>query len=192
MNKIEIAGVITSALFVAGGAVETETFADLLDCDVDDIDIVVQEMIADMDLKESGILLKRIGSKLQLCTNPKYTETIKDLFAPAVQETLSQAAMETLSVIAYKQPVTRPEIDEIRGVHSNYIVAMLIEKGLVKEIGKKDVVGRPALFATTDEFLRHFGISSLEELPKIDFNAADEQTTDGEGDIESMLEEVDE
>ncbi|MEF9864243.1 MAG: SMC-Scp complex subunit ScpB, partial [Christensenellaceae bacterium] len=81
---------------------------------------------------------------------------------------LSNSVLETLSIVAYKQPVTRMDIDDIRGVRSNYAVSTLVEKGLIVEIGKKNVLGRPALFATTDEFLRHFGITSLDELPKIE------------------------
>jgi segregation and condensation protein B len=148
--------------------------------DDDEIDVAVQEMIADMELRESGILLKRIGNRIQLCTNPKYAEHLKELFAPTVTEALTQSVLETLSIIAYRQPVTRAEIDETRGVHSNYTVSALIEKGLVEEIGHKDVLGRPALLGTTDEFLRHFGIASLNELPQIDFSAGEEEPPEEE------------
>jgi segregation and condensation protein B len=139
-----------------------------LKIDADELDTIAEEMIHSMKLQEEGILLTRVGDKLQLCTNQKYSSVIKDLLAPDQHMTLSNAVMETLSIIAYRQPVTRAEIDEIRGVRSNYAISALVEKGLVRVVGKKDVLGRPSLFGTTDEFLRHFGISSLEELPELD------------------------
>ncbi|MEG1859319.1 MAG: SMC-Scp complex subunit ScpB [Christensenellaceae bacterium] len=168
MNKSEISGAIMSALFVAGDAVEISVFAKLLEVDIDEVDFVVQEIINEKEQKEEGILLQRIGNKLQLCTNKKYASMIQNLLAPEVRASLSNSVLETLSIVAYKQPVTRMDIDDIRGVRSNYAVSTLVEKGLIVEIGKKNVLGRPALFATTDEFLRHFGITSLDELPKIE------------------------
>lgn len=174
MNKNEICGAVTAALFVAGDAIEIAAFAELLGVDTDKLDVILQEMIETGKNREEGLLMTRVGDKVQLCTNPKYAEYIKELLAPEEHMSLSKSILETLSIIAYKQPVTRSEIDEIRGVRSNYAVATLAEKGLIREIGKKDVLGRPSLFATTDEFLRHFGISSLEELPKIDFEDFEE------------------
>ncbi len=168
MNKTEIAGVILSSLFVAGEAVETEVFSRFSDDENDDIDVIVQELISDLEMRESGLLVKRIGNKIQLCTNRKYAETIKELFVPTVSETLSKSVMETLSVIAYRQPVTRSEISDVRGVNSNYAVSALMEMDLIKEVGRKNVLGRPALLATTDEFLRHFGMNSLDDLPVLD------------------------
>lgn len=174
MNKNEICGAVMATLFVAGDAVEVSVFAQLFDMDDDELDVILQEIIEEKKNREEGLLLTRIGDKLQLCTNPLYGSYIKDLLAPDEHTSLSASVLETLSIIAYKQPVTRAEIDEIRGVRSNYAISTLKEKGLVEVIGRKDVLGRPSLFATTDEFLRHFGIASLEELPKIDFEALEE------------------
>ncbi|MEG1753810.1 MAG: SMC-Scp complex subunit ScpB, partial [Christensenella sp.] len=164
---------ITAALFVAGDAVEISAFAELLNIDADELDVALQEIIEEKKNIDDGLLLVRIGDKIQLCTNSKYAEYIQALLAPEEHMSLSKSVLETLSIIAYKQPVTRLEIDEVRGVRSNYAVATLMEKGLVHVIGRKDVLGRPSLLATTDEFLRHFGISSIEELPKIDFEEAE-------------------
>ena len=179
MTKTEIKGAIFSTLFVSGDAIELSAFAQFWQIDIDELDIVVQEIMEDCERREEGILLVRIGDKVQLCTNPKYGDTVKELLAPEERTSLTASIMETLSIIAYKQPVTRAEIDEIRGVRSNYAVATLSEKGLVRVIGRKDTLGRPALLGTTDEFLRHFGISSLDELPKIDFEALEETNTEG-------------
>lgn len=169
MTKNEIAGVITAALFVAGDAIEISAFAQLLEIDRDELDKILQELIEEKENLGDGLLLTRVGDKVQLCTNAKYAEKIRALLAPDEHTSLSKSVLETLSIVAYKQPVTRAEIDEIRGVRSNYAVATLVEKGLIRAVGKKDVLGHPLLFATTDEFLRHFGISSIAELPEIDF-----------------------
>lgn len=165
-----------AALFVAGDAVEVSVFAELFDLDPDELDILIQEIIEEKKNRGEGLMLIRLGGKIQLCTNPKYADYIKALLAPDEHTSLSKSVLETLSIIAYKQPVTRSEIDEIRGVRSNYAVTTLLEKGLIHVIGKKDILGRPSLFATTDEFLRHFGISSLEELPKIDFEELEQDS----------------
>ncbi len=161
-------GMIMATLFVAGEAVETEALAALTGSALAELEQMIDTIIQENERKESGILLKRIGKKVQLCTNPKYADAIRALFAPEIRASLSSSVLETLSIVAYKQPVTRGEIDDIRGVRSNYAAATLIERGLIREIGRKDVLGRPALLATTDEFLRHFGISSLAELPVLD------------------------
>ncbi len=180
MTKNEMSGAIFSTLFVSGDAIDVSAFAKHFEIDADELDIMVQEMIEECSRREDGILLVRVGNKIQLCTNQKYGETVKELLAPEERTSLSAAVIETLSIIAYRQPLTRAEIDEIRGVRSNYAVATLKEKNLIQVIGRKDALGRPALLATTDEFLRHFGISSLEELPKIDFEALEEDKNETE------------
>lgn len=182
MDKGEVKGVIMSALFVSGEPVELAVFARLLNCSMDYIEDVVGVLIEER--ADDGISVTRIEDKVQLCTNKKYAQYIKELFAPPAGETLSASMLETLSIIAYKQPVTRAEIDKIRGVQSNYAVSVLVDKGLVYEAGRKDVLGRPALLATTEEFLRHFGISSLNELPAIDFETAEDREAGEEEEVD--------
>ena len=111
------------------------------------------------------ILLKKFGGKLQFCTNPVNAGYVEELLNPVQRKSLSQSALEVLSIIAYRQPVTRGEIEQIRGVKCDYSVMSLKQKGLIEEVGHKDVIGRPVLFGTTDLFLRHFGLSSLDDLP---------------------------
>jgi len=184
VEKQELRGSIMAVLFVAGEAMDLSVLARLLNVMPDTLETTAQEMMEEMAARGDGILLVRVGSGLQLATNKKYAPYIREAFTPEDRVALSASAIETLSVIAYRQPVTRAEIDNIRGVHSNYAVSSLIEKGLVKVAGRKDVLGRPALLATTDEFLRHFGISSLEELPQIDFEALEEEAAEsGEEEI---------
>lgn len=117
------------------------------------------------DYEQRGFLLKRFGDKVQLATRPLYAQDVVRLLQPVQQQSLSQAAMETLAVVAYKQPVTRAEVEQIRGVKCDYSLQSLITKGLIHETGRKDTIGRPILFGTTDEFLSHFGLEGLEDLP---------------------------
>ncbi len=187
MDKKEIAGIIMSSLFVAGEAVEVDVFAEITGQDGFVIDEVVRELEAELCKQQSGILIKRIESKIQLCTNARYANYIKTLFAPPINEALTNSMLETLSIIAYRQPVTRSEISDIRGVQSNYAVSALFERGLIREAGRKDVLGRPALLATTEEFLRHFGISSLEELPQLELELEVQDEVDIIG-AEEMME----
>lgn len=167
LKKTEVPEFIMSALFLSGEPIDIDIFSEIARMDDDEINVIIEDMIREMELNDSGILLKRIGNSIQLCTNPKYAEYLKALFEPPKKDSLTQSVLETLSIIAYKQPITRAEVDEIRGVRSNYTITSLKERGLITEIGKKDTLGRPSLYGTTDNFLRQFGISDLDELPKI-------------------------
>ena len=114
-----------------------------------------------------GVLITRVGGKLQLCSNPEYMPFIDRVLQPVKKTRLSQSLLETLAIIAYRQPVTRFDIEQVRGVQCNYSIAMLIDKGLVSRAGRKKSLGNPMLYATSDEFLRHFGLASLSELPRL-------------------------
>lgn len=173
---------IKAALFLSGEPIDLDILGEIARMDDDELNVIVEDMIRDMELNESGIVLKRIGNRVQLCTNPKYAEYLKLLFEPPKKDSLTQSVLETLSIIAYKQPITRAEIDEIRGVHSGYTITSLKERGLIAEIGKKDTLGRPSLYGTTDEFLRQFGIASVEELPDILTNRPQEDEENADTD----------
>ena len=113
-----------------------------------------------------------------MATRPLYAEDVVRLLQPVQKQSLSQAAMETLAVVAYKQPVTRAEVEQIRGVKCDYSLQSLMLKGLIREVGRKDTIGRPILFGTTDEFLDHFGLVSLENLPELPEAATEESVTE--------------
>ena len=121
---------------------------------------------SDYDYNRRGICLKRFGSHIQLSTRPDYAPQIEKLLQPIQKQSLSQAALETLAVVAYKQPVTRLDIEAVRGVKCDYSVQSLMNKGLIEEVGRKETLGRPILYGTTDAFLSHFGLTSLEDLPQ--------------------------
>lgn len=167
MNEQTVTGIIESVLFVAGDAVEIDTLAMALEIERNDLIALIDKLIERRMDENAGVLPKRVGSKLQLCTNAAYAPYIESILSPVKKSRLSQSMLETLAIIAYKQPVTRIEIEEIRGVKCNYSVATLIEKGLVERAGRKKTLGSPMLYVTSDGFLRHFNLSSVEELPQL-------------------------
>ena len=160
-------GRIEAVLYVAGDAVERKDLARALDTEEEELKRVLDEMSSEYDFDQRGFMIKQFGSKVQLATRPLYSEDVVRLLQPVQKQSLSQAAMETLAVVAYKQPVTRAEVEQIRGVKFYYSLQSLSIKGLIREVGRKDTIGRPILFGTTDEFLSHFGIRNLEELPPL-------------------------
>ena len=168
MHDQKIKAIIETMLFVAGEAVGIDDIAAVLEEDEEKIKRIVADMIREREINESGIKLINLEGKIQLCTNKLYSDYIEKLLQPEKTRVLTQSALETLAIIAYKQPVTRAEIEEIRGVRCNYSLAMLSEKRLIVQLGRKDTLGHPILYGTNDEFLRHFGISRLEELPEIE------------------------
>ena len=115
--------------------------------------------------KGYGLVIRRLEDRDQLATRPQYAKLLLEMFGSKSGEELSRAMLETLSIIAYKQPITRGEIEELRGVNTSYILNALQEKGLITEAGRKEALGRPILYATSEEFLRHFGLSSTKDLP---------------------------
>lgn len=169
MEKREIIGAVEAILFVAGEPIEKEALRMAVEVTPAQIEEALDEMTSQYDYEMRGIRLLRYGNSVQLATRPDYAMYVERLLQPIQRQNLTQAAMETLAVIAYRQPATRGDVEAIRGVKCDYSVQSLMNKGLIEEAGRRDTLGRPTLFVTTDAFLRHFGIASLEELPSIDF-----------------------
>ena len=167
MAEGSLKGRIEAILFVAGEAVSIRDMAKALQIDEKELKAALKEIGSEYDYEQRGFMLKRFGDKVQLATRPLYSEDVLRLLQPVQQQSLSQAAMETLAVVAYKQPVTRAEVEQIRGVKCDYSLQSLMMKGLIQEAGRKDTIGRPILYATTDTFLSHFGIQGLEDLPPL-------------------------
>lgn len=172
MNGEIITGALESILFMAGDAVEISDIAAVLNIETAQLLGIVDREIERRQQEHAGMMLVKVDSKLQLCTNPEYSPYIEAVLAPVKKSRLSQSLVETLAIIAYKQPITRFEIEQIRGVKSSYSVATLIERGLIFRAGRKKALGNPVLYATSDEFLRHFGLRSLEELPELNISEA--------------------
>lgn len=167
MNGETIKKAIESILFVAGDAIEMQSIAEALDITSEELSRLAEEIIEEKKREGSGVILVRVENKLQLCSNPEYTQYIEKVLQPVRKTRLSQSLLETLAIIAYRQPITRFEIERIRGVKCNYSVAALIENGLIVRAGRKKALGNPIVYATSDEFLRHFGLSSIEEMPAL-------------------------
>ena len=160
-------GRIEAILFVAGEAVSLKDMAKALAVGEKELKSALEEIGSEYDYEQRGFMLKRFGDKVQLATRPLYAEDVLRLLQPVQQQSLSQVAMERMSVVAYKQPVTRAEVEQIRGVKCDYSLQSLTAKGLIAEAGRKDTIGRPILYATTDTFLSHFGLATLEDLPPL-------------------------
>ena len=167
MDKQKISSIIESILFVAGDPVSVSDIASVLESEETVVEAVVSEMIEKRKQENSGIQIRYAEGQMQLCSNGAYFDYVVKLLQPEKTHTLSRSAMETLAIVAYQQPVTRMEIEEIRGVKCNYSLSTLLGKGLIEQLGRKDVLGRPMLYGTTDMFLRHFGIDSLDDLPEL-------------------------
>lgn len=168
MEINQIQAIIESVLFAAGDAVEIEKLADILDVDKKSLKEIIKKMMDAYNDEHRGIHIIQLEDAYQMCTRGEYAPYVSRLAEPRRKQNLSNAAMEVLSIIAYKQPVTRTTIEHIRGVNCDYIVNRLVERNLIEEVGRLDVPGRPLLFGTTREFLRCFGLSSLDELPDFD------------------------
>lgn len=170
MEKNEMIGAIEAILYVAGEPIEEEALRMALGVKPEEIEAALLDLAGQYEYERRGIRLLRFGKSVQLSTRPEYAGYIERLLQPVQRQNLTQAAMETLAVIAYRQPATRGDVESVRGVKCDYSVQSLLNKGLIMEAGKRDTLGKPTLFVTTDAFLRHFGISSLTELPQIDFS----------------------
>ena len=185
MAEGSLKGRIEAILFVAGEAVSIRDMAKALQIDEKELKAALKEIGSEYDYEQRGFMLKRFGDKVQLATRPLYSEDVLRLLQPVQQQSLSQAAMETLAVVAYKQPVTRAEVEQIRGVKCDYSLQSQMMKGLIQEAGRKDTIGRPILYATTDTFLSHFGIQGLEDLPPLP--ETESGTTEEEDDPDELI-----
>ena len=168
-------GRIEAILFVAGEAVRLDELARALNLPVGQVEKALEELKNEYDYEQRGFCLKRFGRQVQLATRALYADDVVRLLQPVQKQSLSQAAMETLAVVAYRQPVTKAEVEEIRGVKCDYSIHSLTVKNLIQEVGRKDTLGRPILYGTTEEFLSHFGLTTLDDLPPLpDVSAEDE------------------
>src|SRR3989440_1608597 len=162
---VEIGAAIESVLFVSGRPLERAELRKLLDVEDTSLTLGLETLQHDLEHHRRGIRVQRLGEQVQLVTAPENARYVAALLGLPMTARLTTAAMETLAVISYRQPITRAQIEAVRGVNSDRSLASLIQHGLVAEIGRAQTVGRPALFATTPEFLQQFGLTSLGQLP---------------------------
>jgi segregation and condensation protein B len=157
---------LEAVLFVAPVSVTLSQLASALDITEREIEKVLTQL--GEDYQERGFRIQRHAGRIQLTTAPEAGESVERFLGMEITTYLSQAALEALSIVAYEQPVTRPQVDSIRGVNSDGVMKSLLHKGLIQDVGRADGPGRPILYATTPEFLQQFGLNSLEEIPPIE------------------------
>ncbi len=165
MESSKILKIIECILFVSGEPVTLTELCRVLEITELELRVLLQEASDAYEAEERGLLLYLTDDSVQLVSNKDYANYVEEFLQPKRSKSFSQAMLETLTIIAYRQPITRAEVDFIRGVRSEYSIAQLIKQELVIECGRKEVVGRPQLLGTTDKFLRKFGLHSLAELP---------------------------
>ena len=182
---IDISSAIEAILFAAGDSVPVARLSLVLGVDEKEINLRAKELQDKYSFEQRGMRILRLDDKLQMCSAPEFAPVITKTMEQRKPPMLSQAALETLAIVAYFQPVTRAYIDQVRGVDSAYTVGMLTERGLIEVCGRLDVPGRPSMFRPTDGFLRTMGISELSHLPPLP------DMTNGEG-IEKLQNAIDE
>ena len=164
----ELKPIIEALLFASPDPLTLKTLFRLLDEEPrEDVERALEALQADYDAR-GGLQMVQVAGGYQICTRPEFHEWVRRLFHEHSKQRLSVQALETLAVIAYKQPITGPEIAEIRGVNTSAVGGTLLERQLVRVVGRRPVVGRPFLYATTREFLNRFGLSDLGDLPKVE------------------------
>ena len=171
MEIREMEAVIEWLLFAAGDPVPLEKLAEILELDRKTARLILGNMTVSLQNAKRGIMLRELNGSYQLCTRAEHADYIRRLVEPRQKQALSQAAFETLSIVAYNQPVTRAKIEMIRGVNSDSAISKLVDRNLIKEAGRLDTPGKPMLYETTEEFLRSFGFKSTADLPMIELDS---------------------
>lgn len=187
METKQYQAAIEAILFAMGNSVDLSTIAQALDLDKAAARQLIEEMILRYKEEDRGIQIIELDDAYQLCTKKEYYEQLIRIAMHPKKPVLTDVMLETLSIIAYKQPVTRAEIEKIRGVKSDFAVNKLMEYDLVRELGRLDAPGRPILLGTTEEFLRSFGVRNLEELPDMDPVQLEDFKAEAEEEINQRL-----
>ncbi len=165
-SPLALTALVESLLFVADEPAEIATLAQVLEVDMSAVEAALVEIVSDG--AQRGVRLQRKGQQVQLVTRPEAAGYVEKFLGLETSGKLSQAALETLSIIAYRQPCTRAQVEVVRGVNCDGVLSTLLTKGLIEEAGRLDTVGHPFLYATTFDFLRHFGLKSLDDLPPLE------------------------
>lgn len=163
-NKENLKEIVLSVLFVAGEGIEKSFIAEKLELSEEEIDKVIEDLKKEYS-GDKAIHVITFKNKVQLASNPSYADYISEVLNPIREKSLTRAALETLAIIAYKQPITKLEIEDIRRVNCDYAVQVLSDQNMIEVVGRKDAVGKPLLFGTTENFLKRFNLSDLAELP---------------------------
>ena len=164
MNLKDITRIIEGVLFVAGEGVDKDEFKKVYDLSEKELNKCLDSLKEKYNV-DSGINVITYKNKIQLCSNPKIAENVAEILNPIRERSLTKSALETVAIIAYKQPITRTEVENIRGVNCDYPIQLLMSNNLIEVVGRKDAVGKPLLYGTTDDFLKRFELNDLDSLP---------------------------
>lgn len=164
-DSVQLSRAIECILFVATEPVPLKTLLEVVQATEEQVRSALN--VLEERLRTSGLQMVQVAGGYQLCTRPEFAEVVGRYLQPQPSK-LSRAALETVAIIAYRQPITLPEIEAIRGVQSEGVVRTLLQRGLIQEVGRKQTAGRPVLYGTTPQFLHYFGLNSLDELPELE------------------------
>lgn len=187
MENQDYKAIIESILFTMGESVELSKIATAIELDKQQTKQLVDELIADYEQAGRGISIIELDDAYQMCTRPEMYEYLIRIAKQPKHRALTDVLLETLSIIAYKQPITRVEIEKIRGVSCDHAVNKLLEYNLIQELGRLDAPGKPLLFGTTEEFLRSFGVHSIDELPVLNSDQVEEFRHQAEEEMQVQL-----
>ena len=188
MNIKQLEAVVEAILFTMGESVEVERLAAALEHDEETVRKIIRSMMTRYDEEDRGVHIIELDGAFQMCTKPELYDYLVKIAHTPKKHVLTDVLLETLSIIAYKQPITRLEIEKIRGVSCSHAVNKLVEYGLICEAGRLDAPGRPITFATTEEFLRCFGIESLDDLPILNQETIEDFKEEAEREVMEELE----
>lgn len=187
MDKEKQKAVLEAILFTMGEAVEVDRLADVIELGIKETRKLLEELRQDYEKQDRGITLIELNGAFQMCTKAEMYGYLVKIAKTHRKLVLTDSVLETLSIIAYKQPVTKSEIDKIRGVSCDHAVNKLLEYELIVEVGRLDAPGRPILFGTTEQFLRSFGVKNLEELPELNQDRMEEFRQEAEKEVQIQL-----
>lgn len=168
MEEKQIYGIIEAILFAKGEPVSLKDIASIIGKKEKEAQNIIEKIMKKYQEEEKGIKIIKVDNSYQMCTNPQYFPYIKNLYNTPQKKNISQTLLETLAIVAYKQPITKAQIEYIRGVSCEHAINSLIKYELIEEKGRLDVIGKPIIFGTTDYFLKYFGFTSLENMPKVE------------------------
>ncbi len=187
MEIERIEGAIEAILFAMGDSVELQHIANAIEHDEKTTRNIIRNMMVKYSAQDRGIRIIELENAFQMCTKSEMYEYLIRIAKQPKKHVLTDIMMETLSIVAYKQPVTKLQIEKIRGVKSDHAMNKLVEYGLIEEVGRLNVPGRPIIFATTEEFLRRFGIHSIDELPTVNQEQLEEFKNEAEEEAQLKL-----
>ena len=167
MDNKELKSIIEGLLFTWGDPLDIKDISSILEIEEAELSLIIKELMDELDYNRRGLRIIKINNSYQICTRPEHFQWVKKLSHSRANKNLSNAALETLSIVAYRQPIIKADIEAISGVRCDRVLETLIERKLVCELGRLDRTGRPILYGTTEEFLRSFGLENIEDLPSL-------------------------